>query len=56
MHQHHSFLQSLDVHITARHPSSFPKLELPTLLQGEISRKSGGDNVLEREGYVLSAG
>ncbi|KAJ0855851.1 putative anaphase-promoting complex subunit 1 [Helianthus annuus] len=72
--------KSLNVHITARHPSSFPELELPTLLQsaalvsvgllyegsahpltmnnflGEIGRKSGGDNVLEREGYALSAG
>ncbi|MFS7926050.1 putative anaphase-promoting complex subunit 1 [Helianthus anomalus] len=33
MHQHHSFLQSLNVHITARHSSSFPELALPTLLQ-----------------------
>ncbi|KAL8247802.1 hypothetical protein R6Q59_009018 [Mikania micrantha] len=72
--------KSLNVHITARYPSSFPELELPTLLQsaalvsvgilyegsahpltmstllGEIGRKSGGDNVLEREGYALSAG
>ena len=27
------FEQSLYVHIPARHPSSFPELELPTLLQ-----------------------
>ncbi|GMN41281.1 hypothetical protein TIFTF001_010497 [Ficus carica] len=71
---------SLYVHIPARHPSSFPELELPTLLQsaalmsigllyegsahpqtmqillGEIGRRSGGDNVLEREGYAVSAG
>lgn len=26
------------------------------LLQGEIGRRSGGDNVLEREGYAVSAG
>lgn len=25
-------------------------------LQGEIGRRSGGDNVLEREGYAVSAG
>ncbi|XP_027163442.1 anaphase-promoting complex subunit 1 [Coffea eugenioides] len=72
--------KSLYVHIPARHPSSFPELELPTLLQsaallsvgllyegsahpqtmqillGEIGRRSGGDNVLEREGYAVSAG
>ncbi|KAJ9683860.1 hypothetical protein PVL29_016384 [Vitis rotundifolia] len=72
--------KSLYVHIPARHPSSFPELELPTLLQsaalmslgilfegsahpqtmqillGEIGRLSGGDNVLEREGYAVSAG
>ncbi|EXB88404.1 Anaphase-promoting complex subunit 1 [Morus notabilis] len=72
--------KSLFVHIPARHPSSFPELELPTLLQsaalmsvgllyegsahpqtmqillGEIGRRSGGDNVLEREGYAVSAG
>ncbi|KAF8397264.1 hypothetical protein HHK36_016174 [Tetracentron sinense] len=72
--------KSLYVHIPARHPSSFPELELPTLLQsaalmavgllyegsahpqtmqilmGEIGRRSGGDNVLEREGYGVSAG
>ena len=24
--------------------------------QGEIGRRSGGDNVLEREGYAVSAG
>ncbi|XP_022745935.1 anaphase-promoting complex subunit 1-like isoform X2 [Durio zibethinus] len=70
----------LYVHIPAQHPSSFPELELPTLLQtaalmsvgllfegsahpqtmqtllGEIGRRSGGDNVLEREGYSVSAG
>lgn len=72
--------KSLYVHIPARSPSSFPELELPTLLQsaallsvgllyegsahpqamqvllGEIGRRSGGDNVLEREGYAVSAG
>ncbi|KAM6598818.1 anaphase-promoting complex subunit 1 [Cannabis sativa] len=72
--------KSLYVHIPAKHPSSFPELELPTLLQsaalmsvgllhegsahpqsmqfllGEIGRRSGGDNVLEREGYSVSAG
>ncbi|KAL5540564.1 hypothetical protein UlMin_045257, partial [Ulmus minor] len=72
--------KSLFVHIPARHPSSYPDLELPTLLQsaalmsvgllhegsahpqtmqfllGEIGRRSGGDNVLEREGYAVSAG
>lgn len=72
--------KSLYVHIPARHSSSFPELELPTLLQsaalvsvgllyqgsahpqtmqillGEIGRRSGGDNVLEREGYAVSAG
>lgn len=26
------------------------------LSQGEIGRRSGGDNVLEREGYAVSAG
>ena len=26
------------------------------MLQGEIGRRSGGDNVLEREGYAVSAG
>ncbi|XVF84048.1 hypothetical protein PTKIN_Ptkin16aG0543300 [Pterospermum kingtungense] len=70
----------LYVHIPAQYPSSFPELELPTLLQtaalmsvgllfegsahpqtmqtllGEIGRRSGGDNVLEREGYAVSAG
>ncbi|PON86586.1 Anaphase-promoting complex subunit [Trema orientale] len=75
-----SISKSLYVHIPARHPSSFPELELPTLLQpaalmsvgllhegsahpqtmqfllGEIGRRSGGDNVLEREGYAVSAG
>ncbi|XP_038722804.1 anaphase-promoting complex subunit 1 [Tripterygium wilfordii] len=72
--------KSLYVHIPSRHSSSFPELELPTLLQsaallsvgllyegsvhpqtmqillGEIGRRSGGDNVLEREGYAVSAG
>ncbi|KAJ4980944.1 hypothetical protein NE237_031781 [Protea cynaroides] len=72
--------KSLYFHVPARHPSSFPELELPTLLQsaalmavgllyegsahpqtmqtllGEIGRRSGGDNVLEREGYAVSAG
>ncbi|KAL9226701.1 hypothetical protein vseg_002481 [Gypsophila vaccaria] len=72
--------KSFYVHLPARHPSSFPELEVPTLLQsaalmsvglifegsshpqtmqmllGEIGRRSGGDNVLEREGYALSAG
>ncbi|XP_010253785.1 PREDICTED: anaphase-promoting complex subunit 1 [Nelumbo nucifera] len=72
--------KSLYFHIPTRHPSSFPELELPTLLQsaalmsigllyegsahpltmqillGEMGRRSGGDNVLEREGYAVSAG
>ncbi|KAJ9175912.1 hypothetical protein P3X46_014412 [Hevea brasiliensis] len=72
--------KTLYVHIPARHSSSFPELELPTLLQsaalvslgllyegsvhpqtmqillGEMGRRSGGDNVLEREGYAVSAG
>ncbi|KAK4776978.1 hypothetical protein SAY86_005666 [Trapa natans] len=72
--------KALFVHIPARHPSSYPDLELPTLLQsaalmsvgllyegsahpqtmqillGEIGRRSAGDNVLEREGYAVSAG
>ncbi|KAK3042882.1 hypothetical protein RJ639_001155 [Escallonia herrerae] len=72
--------KSLYVHILARHPSSYPEFELPTLLQsaalmslgllyegsahpqtmqillGEIGRRSGGDNVLEREGYAVAAG
>lgn len=26
------------------------------MFQGEIGRRSGGDNVLEREGYAVSAG
>lgn len=26
------------------------------VFQGEIGRRSGGDNVLEREGYAVSAG
>ncbi|KAL0341266.1 UNVERIFIED_CONTAM: Anaphase-promoting complex subunit [Sesamum radiatum] len=75
-----SISKSLYVHLPARHPSSFPELELPTLIQsaalisvgllyegsahpqtmqillGEIGRRSGGDNVLEREGYAISAG
>ncbi|KAH9702573.1 Anaphase-promoting complex subunit 1 [Citrus sinensis] len=46
---------SLYVHIPARHPSSV-ELEVPTILQGEIGRRSGGDNVLEREGHAVSAG
>ncbi|XP_027331009.1 anaphase-promoting complex subunit 1 isoform X2 [Abrus precatorius] len=70
----------LYVHIPVRHPSSYPELEVPTLLQsaalmsvgilyegsahpqtmqvllGEIGRRSGGDNVLEREGHAVSAG
>lgn len=25
-------------------------------MQGEIGRRSGGDNVLEREGYAVAAG
>ncbi|KAJ6350382.1 hypothetical protein OIU78_006531 [Salix suchowensis] len=74
------FTQSLYFHIPSRHSSSFPDLELPTLVQsaalvsagllyegsvhpptmqillGEIGRRSGGDNVLEREGYAVSAG
>lgn len=29
---------------------------LVIVLQGEIGRRSGGDNVLEREGYAVSAG
>ncbi|GAB4827614.1 hypothetical protein Ancab_034497 [Ancistrocladus abbreviatus] len=72
--------KSFYVHLPGRHPSSFPELEVPTLLQsaalmslgllfegsahpptmqfllGEIGRRSGGDNVLEREGYAVSAG
>ncbi|KAG6735069.1 hypothetical protein I3842_01G302100 [Carya illinoinensis] len=72
--------KSLYFHIPAQHPSSYPELEFPTLLQsaalmsvgllyegsahpqtmqillGEIGRRSGGDNVLEREGYAVSAG
>ncbi|PIA32336.1 hypothetical protein AQUCO_04500142v1 [Aquilegia coerulea] len=67
-------------HVPSHHPSSFPELELPTLLQsaalvaigilyegsthpqtmqfllGEIGRRSGGDNALEREGYAVAAG
>lgn len=26
------------------------------IFQGEIGRRSGGDNVLEREGYAVAAG
>ncbi|XP_048495602.1 anaphase-promoting complex subunit 1 isoform X2 [Beta vulgaris subsp. vulgaris] len=72
--------KSFYVHLPARHPSSFPELEVPTVLQSaalmalgllfegsahpqtmqfllaEIGRRSGGDNVLEREGYAVSAG
>ncbi|KAL8463255.1 hypothetical protein ACS0TY_034046 [Phlomoides rotata] len=75
-----SISKSLYVHLPSRHPSSFPELELPTLIQSaalisvgllyegsahpqtmqfllsEIGRRSGGDNVLEREGYAVSAG
>ncbi|KAE8695610.1 Anaphase-promoting complex subunit 1 [Hibiscus syriacus] len=75
-----SIAKCLYVHIPAHHPSSYPELELPTLLQtaalmslgllfegsahpqtmqrllSEIGRRSGGDNVLEREGYAVSAG
>ncbi|OIW16199.1 hypothetical protein TanjilG_18914 [Lupinus angustifolius] len=70
----------LYIHIPGRHPSSFPEIEVPTLVQsaalmsvgilyegsahpqtmhvllGEIGRRSGGDNVLEREGHAVSAG
>ncbi|XP_073113376.1 anaphase-promoting complex subunit 1 isoform X2 [Elaeis guineensis] len=70
----------LYLHIPSRYPSSFPEVELPTILQsaalmsigllyegsahpltmkillGEIGRRSGGDNVLEREGYAVAAG
>ncbi|GMH15411.1 hypothetical protein Nepgr_017252 [Nepenthes gracilis] len=72
--------KSFYVHLPSRHPSSFPELEVPTLIQsaalmslgllsegsvhpqtmqfllGEVGRRSGGDNVLEREGYAVSAG
>ncbi|CAM8913570.1 unnamed protein product [Rhodiola kirilowii] len=72
--------KSLYFHIPGRHSSSFPELELPTILQsaalmsigllfegsahpptmqillGEMGRRSGGDNVLEREGHAVSAG
>ncbi|KAL2945094.1 Anaphase-promoting complex subunit 1 [Bienertia sinuspersici] len=72
--------KSFYVHLPARHPSSFPELEVPTVVQSaalmslgllfegsahpqtmqfllaEIGRRSGGDNVLEREGYAVSAG
>ncbi|OWM69945.1 hypothetical protein CDL15_Pgr025794 [Punica granatum] len=44
------------LHIPARLPSTFPELELPTLLQGEIGRGSAGDNVHEREAYAVSSG
>ncbi|KAK9168101.1 hypothetical protein Syun_000241 [Stephania yunnanensis] len=71
---------SLYFHIPSRHPSSFPEMEFPTVLQsaalmatgilyegsahpqtmqillGEIGRRSGGDNALEREGYSVAAG
>lgn len=77
---HPAISKSLYFHIPSRHSSSFPDLELPTLVQsaalvsagllyegsvhpptmqillGEIGRRSGGDNVLEREGYAVSAG
>ncbi|KAL3728507.1 hypothetical protein ACJRO7_033142 [Eucalyptus globulus] len=45
----HLIVYVLYVHIPARHPSTFPELD-------EIGRRSGGDNVLEREGYAVSAG
>ncbi|XP_047316183.1 anaphase-promoting complex subunit 1 [Impatiens glandulifera] len=72
--------KSFYVHVPARHPSSFPDLELSSLLQpaalmsigllyegsmhpqtmqillSEIGRRSGVDNVLESEGYAVSAG
>lgn len=72
--------KSFLVHLPGYHPSSFPELEVPTLLQSaalmslgllfegsthpqtmqfllaEIGHRSGGDNVLEREGYAVSAG
>ncbi|EPS73838.1 hypothetical protein M569_00901, partial [Genlisea aurea] len=75
-----SISKSLFLHLPARHPSPFPELEVPTLIQSatlvsvgllyegsahpqtmqillsEIGRRSGGDNVLEREGYAVSAG
>ncbi|KAK9159111.1 hypothetical protein Scep_005685 [Stephania cephalantha] len=71
---------SLYFHIPSRHPSSFPEMEFPTVLQsaalmatgilyegsahpqtmqillGEIGRRSGCDNALEREGYSVAAG
>jgi len=31
-------------------------LQLFVTFQGEIGRRSGGDNVLEREGHAVSAG
>jgi len=31
-------------------------LHLFVIFQGEIGRRSGGDNVLEREGHAVSAG
>ncbi|KAK9124538.1 hypothetical protein Sjap_014140 [Stephania japonica] len=72
--------KSLYFHLPSRHPSSFPEMEFPTVLQsaalmatgilyegsahpqtmqillGEIGRRSGGDNALEREGYSVAAG
>ncbi|ESW13748.1 hypothetical protein PHAVU_008G222900 [Phaseolus vulgaris] len=77
---HPAISKTLYFHIPVRHPSSYPELEVPTLLQsaalmslgilyegsahpqtmhvllGEIGRRSGGDNVLEREGHAVSAG
>ncbi|TKY56880.1 Anaphase-promoting complex subunit 1 [Spatholobus suberectus] len=77
---HPAISKTLYVHIPVRHPSSYPELEVPTLLQsaalmsvgilyessahpqtmqvllGEIGHRSGGDNVLEREGHAVSAG
>uniref|UniRef100_A0A0E0HD67 Uncharacterized protein n=1 Tax=Oryza nivara TaxID=4536 RepID=A0A0E0HD67_ORYNI len=53
---HPAISKMLYFHVPSRHPSSTPELELPTLLQGEIGRRSGGDNVLEREGYAVAAG
>ena len=32
------------------------EIPLRTCYQGEIGRRSAGDNVLEREGYAVSAG
>ncbi|KAG5109684.1 hypothetical protein JHK82_038907 [Glycine max] len=53
---HPAISKTLYFHIPVRHPSSYPELEVPTLLQGEIGCRSGGDNVLEREGHAVSAG